>query len=46
MALYAECRTVAGGDATMEFNQFVPLDAYGDQIDAREELLAGIQIDN
>lgn len=46
MALYAECRTVAGGEATMEFNQFVPLDAYGDQIDAREELLAGIQIDN
>lgn len=46
MALYAECRTVVHGDVTMEFNQFVPLDAFEDEADAREELLAGIQIDN
>lgn len=46
MALYAECRTIVPGEVTMEFNQFVALDEFEDEIEARETLLDGITVED
>jgi hypothetical protein len=44
MALYVECRVIVPGEVTMEFNQFIALEDYESELDARTDLLEGLVI--
>jgi hypothetical protein len=43
-ALYAECRVIVPGESTLEISHFVALDDFDDEVAAREDLLAGLQL--
>jgi hypothetical protein len=45
LIVYLECRVLVPGESTIEFNQYTMADDYDDQVDAREDLLDGLDID-
>lgn len=45
LIVYLECRVLVPGESTIEFNQYTLADDYDDQVNTREDLLDGLDID-